>query len=258
MDGVMTGPQHPDARRFEEARLFNDLATFRDLERRIVALPTEAERGKAFEVFAEAYLATQAVIQAEEAWPFAATPLSIRQELHLGDTDLGVDGIVRTRLGELQAYQVKFRTGRPSLTWTELSTFLGLADYVPRRILFTNCDDIADVLEERRGFYCIRGSDLDRLESGDFEALLGWLQQRPVAPPKKTPRPDQCEAIAAICDAYERMTGSLPSWPAARARPWCSFGPQSTCDVAGFSCSSPPLHSSARPCTYGCGRQAGK
>ena len=106
--------------------------------------------------------------------------------------------------GELQAYQVKFRSARPFLTWTELSTFLGLADYVPRRILFTNCDEIAPVLEERRGFYCIRGNDLDRLEAGDFAVLLGWLQQRPVPPPKKTPRPDQREAIAAICDGLKQ------------------------------------------------------
>jgi predicted helicase len=185
--------------------LLDDLLTFRDLEQRISALPTEAERGKAFEVFAEAYLATQAVIQAEEACPFAATPPSIREELHLGRADLGIDGIVRTRLGELQAYQVKFRSGRPSLTWTELSTFLGLADYVPRRILFTNCDDIADILERRRGFYCIRGSDLDRLEPGDFEALLGWLQQRPVAPPRKTPRPDQQGAINSVIEGLRQQ-----------------------------------------------------
>ncbi|MCX5734392.1 MAG: Helicase associated domain protein [candidate division NC10 bacterium] len=200
----MTGPRHPDARRFVEAGLFSELATFRELERRISALPSERERGKAFEVFAEAYLATQAVIQAEEVWPFAVTPPSIREELHLGSADLGVDGIVRARLGELQAYQVKFRSARPSLTWTELSTFLGLADYVPRRILFTNCDDIAEVLEERRGFYCIRGSDLDRLEADDFAVLLGWLRHRPIAPPKKTPRPDQREAIAAICDGLRK------------------------------------------------------
>ena len=180
----MDGPRHPDARRFIGAGLFDGLSTFRELEQRIAALPTEGERGDAFEGFAEAYLATQAIIQANEVWPFAATPPSIRRELRLGETDLGVDGIVKSRLGEFQAYQVKFRTARPSLTWRELSTFVALADYVPRRILFTNCDDIADVLEKRRGFYCIRGSDLDRLETGDFTVLVGWLQQRPVPPPQ--------------------------------------------------------------------------
>ena len=200
----MDGPRHPHARRFIESGLFDKLSTFRELEQRIAVLPTEGGRGDAFEVFAEAYLATQAIIQADEVWPFAATPPSVKRELRLGGADLGVDGIVKSRLGEFQAYQVKFRSARPFLTWTELSTFLGLADYVPRRILFTNCDDIADVLEKRRGFYCIRGNDLDRLEPGDFAALLGWLQQRPTPPPKKTPRDDQHEAIAAICDGLRQ------------------------------------------------------
>ena len=204
IDGVPTEPRHPAAGRVVESGLFDALSTFGELEQRISSLPTEGERGEAFEVFAEAYLVTQAIIQAEEVWPFAATPASVRRELRLGKTDLGVDGIVRTRLGDLQAYQVKFRTARPSLTWTELSTFLGLADYVPRRILFTNCDDIADVLEKRRGFYCIRGSDLDRLEPSDFEVLLGWLRHLLIPPPKKTPRPDQREAIAAICGGLKQ------------------------------------------------------
>jgi superfamily II DNA or RNA helicase len=212
MGSTMDGPRHPDARRFVDAGLFDSLSTFRELERRIVALPTEGDRGNAFEVFAEAYLATQAIIQADEVWPFAASPPSIRRELRLGEADLGVDGIVRTRLGEFQAYQVKFRSARPSLTWTELSTFVGLADYVPRRILFTNCEDIAAVLEERRGFFCIRGSDLDRLEADDFAVLLGWLRHRPVPPPKKRPRPDQREAIDAICDGLrmgDRVTAVM-------------------------------------------------
>ena len=204
MGNATEGPRHPKVRGFVAFGLFERLSTFRELEQRIAALLTEGERGDAFEVFAEAYLATQAIIQADDVWPFAAVPPSIRRELRLGETDLGVDGIVKSRLGELQAYQVKFRSARVALTWTDLSTFVGLADYVPRRILFTNCVDVAAVLEERRGFYCIRGSDLDRLEPGDFAVIVGWLQQRPVPPPKKTPRPDQDEAIAAICDGLRQ------------------------------------------------------
>ena len=45
--------------------------------------------------------------------PLLLTPPSIRRELRLGETDLGVDGIVKSRLGEFQAYQVKFRSARP-------------------------------------------------------------------------------------------------------------------------------------------------
>ncbi len=86
---------------------------------------------------------------------------------------MGVDGIFETHLGQFNAYQAKFRSGRPSLNWTELSTFMGLTDQVEQRVVITNCNDLSQVMNERSGFYCIRGSDLDRLEPRDFRAILG-------------------------------------------------------------------------------------
>ncbi|MGD0651406.1 MAG: hypothetical protein ABSA97_09765 [Verrucomicrobiia bacterium] len=92
--------------------LFRSLSSFHDLECRISALPSE-ERGDAFEVFAEAYLATQPTPQAKEVWPFDVIPPSLKDRLALGrGRDMGVDGVFETRLGEFNAYQVKFRTGR--------------------------------------------------------------------------------------------------------------------------------------------------
>ena len=49
--------------------LFDAIGTFGELENRISALPTNQDRGDAFEVFAEAYLATQKIVAAEEVWP---------------------------------------------------------------------------------------------------------------------------------------------------------------------------------------------
>lgn len=57
---------HPAASRFLNNGLFDELATFMDFEARISALPTTKEIGDAFEVFAEAYLATQKIAQAAE------------------------------------------------------------------------------------------------------------------------------------------------------------------------------------------------
>jgi hypothetical protein len=37
--------------------------------------------------------------------------------------DLGADGVYRTWAAQYNVYQLKFRTGRPALTWKELSTF---------------------------------------------------------------------------------------------------------------------------------------
>ena len=44
-------------------------------------------------------------------------------------------------------------------------------------MLLTNCDELPAVLNERQGFFCIRGSDLDRLEAGDFRAIEAWLYE---------------------------------------------------------------------------------
>ena len=55
----MAKPKHPKTQSFVRQEHFADVYHFAELEQRISALPTNEERGNAFEVFAEAYLATQ-------------------------------------------------------------------------------------------------------------------------------------------------------------------------------------------------------
>jgi hypothetical protein len=59
--GATSGARHSRANHFSASGLFSGLTSFDELEQRIVDLPTPQERGDAFEVFAEAYLATQKV-----------------------------------------------------------------------------------------------------------------------------------------------------------------------------------------------------
>ena len=134
------------------------MASFTELENLIAELSDEQSRGDAFEVFAEAYPATQRKHDASKVWPLTSVPTTILQTLGLGQQDYGVDGVFQTLLGHFNAYQVKFRTSRPALTWRELSTFMGLADssHIRSRVLFTNCDELPSVLNERQGFFCIR------------------------------------------------------------------------------------------------------
>ena len=172
----MMSPSHPKTRSYFQRGLFDGLASFRELEGRVSGLATEGERGDAFEVFAEAYLATVAVEKAKHVWPGVSVPHSLRKRLALTIGDKGVDGIFETQLGEYHAYQAKVRTGRLSLTWDELSTFIGLADRVDQRVLITNCDRFADVVKQRTGFYAITGNDLDKLELQDFAAIRAWLE----------------------------------------------------------------------------------
>jgi predicted helicase len=119
---------------------------------------------------------------------------------------MGVDGVFETRLGRFNAYQVKFRTGRTSLTWQELSTFMGLSDQVSERVLFTNSDDLPVVMNQRHDFYCIRGSDLDKLEACDFEAIAAWLRGAIAVRKKKQPQPHQQEALNAILPTLKKQS----------------------------------------------------
>ena len=141
-------------------------------------------------------------------WPHGSVPLDILKNLGLTVLDKGVDGVLQTLLGQFNAYQVKFRTGRPSLTWRELSTFFGLTDSlsIHNRVVFTNCDEFPDNLKDRRGFFCIRGSDLDRLEAADFRAIEAWLADSVFIALKKSPDKDhrhQAEALDALLPALQ-------------------------------------------------------
>jgi predicted helicase len=180
-------PKHPRTR--------YGLESFADLETRIAALPTEKDRGDAFEVFAEAYLTTQKIVEAEAVWPDDQVPISVLRECRLPLKDMGADGVYKTLSGQYNAYQSKFRTGRPKLDWTKLSTFMGLTDQVGERVLFTNCDELAEVMDDRSGFFCIRGNDLERLTRDDLEAIVGWLRGSVVTPKRKGPKPHQSDAL---------------------------------------------------------------
>ena len=201
----MATARHPKATFFVQRQLFSGLTSFAELEQKIAALPDEQSRGAAFEVFAEAYLATQRKYDAAQVWPHGSVPLDILKNLSLTQQDQGVDGVLQTLLGQFNAYQIKFRTGRPALTWRELSTFIGLADspHIHSRVLLTNCDELPAVLNDRQGFFCIRGSDLDRLEAGDFRAIEAWLADAAFIAPKKSPQLHQTEALDALLPALQ-------------------------------------------------------
>lgn len=201
----MTKARHPKAAAFVRQNLFAGLTSFEDLESRIAGLPDAQSRGDAFEVFAEAYLATQRKHDAATVWPLASAPTQTLQRLGLATQDYGIDGVFQTLLGHLNVYQVKFRTNRPALTWRELSTFMGLADspQIHSRILFTNCNELPSVINDRQGFFCIRGSDLDRLEASDFQAIEAWLADSAFTAPRKQPLPHQTEALEALLPALE-------------------------------------------------------
>ena len=200
----MNLPRHPKARLFHSLGLVTGVQSFTQLEARTAALPTEQARGAAFEVFAEACLVTQRIYQAREVWPGNSMPPVLRQQLRLPVADMGVDGVFVTSADEPACYQVKFRNGRPALTFGELSNFYGLADFAGPRLVFTNCDKVAPVAQERLGAIFIRGSDLDRLTPEDFRIIEAWLAEQPDQPKKKEPKPHQRAALNNIVAGLSR------------------------------------------------------
>jgi hypothetical protein len=72
---VMPKAKHFKAAAYVHSQLFAGLTSFAQLESRIAALPDEKTRGDAFEVFAEAYLATQRKHDAAHVWPHGSVPL---------------------------------------------------------------------------------------------------------------------------------------------------------------------------------------
>ena len=196
--------RHPWAKSKLALDVLQGAKTFKEVEERIAALPTELERGAVFEVFAEAWLTTQRMPRAREIWPSATVPLCLQETLRLPLKDMGVDGVFETYSDESVCYQVKFRSGRPSLNWTELSKFFGLADFAHSRLLFTNCDDVSKIAESRRDVVFVRGSDLDALTADDLRIIERWLLQQPATVAKKVPRPDQQRAVDDIARGFER------------------------------------------------------
>ena len=67
-------------------------------------------------------------------------------------------------------------------------------------------------MDDRSGFFCIRGTDLERLMKEDLEAVADWLRGAVFTPKRKEPRPHQSEALAGILaglDEHDRVTAVM-------------------------------------------------
>src|SRR5215469_6897317 len=178
--------KHANAGRLVQRGLYDGLRSFTELEHRICALGDENTKivGDALEIFVEAYLATHQKLQADAVWLVGQVPLEIRQQLNLPKDAKGIDGVFRTRTGSLVPYQVKFRSQRAYLTYTEIAPFLGLTERATDRIVFTNSNELAQDVKNRDAIRAVRGIDFDDLTGDDFRVISCWLRERPVTIPK--------------------------------------------------------------------------
>ena len=198
--------KHYSAAKLIRRGLYDDLESFAQLEQRISQLGDENTKvvGDAFEVFVEGYLATHQKLQAETVWLVGQIPLEIRQKLNLPKDAKGIDGVFRTRTGTLVPYQVKFRSQRAYLTFTEVAPFLGITERADDRIVFTNSNELADDAKNRDAMRTVRGIDFDDLTADELRAISGWLRQQPTPIPKPSPYPYQVKALSDIAETLTR------------------------------------------------------
>ena len=179
--------------------------------RRIKESP-KTERGDAFEVFVEAYLATQKISQAREIWPSKAYTSELITRFNLGPRPtVGNDGLYETVTGDWYAYEAKFRS-KENLTWAEISSFFGRTEQFDQRVVITPCNYLASEIEDAPNTTIIRGNDLARLKKEDFDAIHQWLEGITIKAERKSRDPHQFDALKVITPAlknHDRVTAVM-------------------------------------------------
>ena len=189
--------------------LIENIQTWDKLEKRIAELPTEIQRGNAFEEFCHALFLLDPVFQFKEVYRQNEIPHSIRERLgYPGIQDIGIDGVGVTDDGRIFAYQAKFRSDRKvTPTLRELSTFFTVSDKADWRITISNANKLPSSIDDRVRQSRILADRFDALDADFFDRLADYLKtQRITQPAKKSPHITQQEAIEAAVSYYEKNT----------------------------------------------------
>ena len=185
--------------------LVDNIQSWDTLEKRIADLPTEIERGNAFEEFCHAFFLLDPVFQFKNVYRQNEIPPSIRERLgYHGIQDIGIDGVGITDDDQIFAYQAKFRSDRKTTpTLRELSTFFTVSDKADWRITIANSNKLPSSIDDRVRQSRILADRFDSLEPDFFDRLANYLKTQCIIPPvKKSPHITQQEAIEAAVLYY--------------------------------------------------------
>lgn len=186
--------------------LIENVNTWDKLEKKIAELPSEQQRGAAFEEFCHAFFLLDPVFQFKEVYRQNDIPPSVRERLgYPGIQDIGIDGIGINDDGKIYAWQAKFRSDRKTTpTLRELSTFFTVSDKADWRITISNANKLPPAIDDRVRQSRILADRFDALEPDFFDRLADYLKSRRLTPPaKKSPHITQKEAIAAAVSHYK-------------------------------------------------------
>ncbi|MCX5721037.1 MAG: Helicase associated domain protein [Nitrospirae bacterium] len=192
----------PILRRFD----WNEIKSWDGLEKAISGLPTQQDRGEAFEEFSEALLELHKdYYQATKIWRFRNVPDEILERLGCSNRqDMGIDGMILHCDDTLTAYQSKFRLDRSDIpSQRELSTFYMVSDRADFRLIIANVEDLPRVVRERKAHGQYLVDSLLNLPEEFFASLQEYVfHEKPKVGPPLEPRPFQLQAIDAVIDGF--------------------------------------------------------
>ncbi len=198
--------------------------SWKQLERDIESLPTIKAKGDVFEEFVYFYfLYHDALYQISKLHcPVALNgsfPQDVLKKLRLEKKDHGVDGVYITHLGQWIAFQAKFRSGRQSITYYELSTFWTEAEYADGRLIISNTKSLPILASKKAGHTAILCDVLDALDGRFFVALQNYAKNKTAQVPRaiKTPRPYQATIL-------EDLQAGLAANPRGKLIAACGIG----------------------------------
>jgi superfamily II DNA or RNA helicase len=191
--------KHNQSNWFLKQSFFEGLKSFRDFETRTETLGNTKEVGDAFEILVEAFLHLDPVLNAKEVWLVGNVPLSIRRRLNLPADSKGIDGVYEDAAGNLIPYQAKYRTDKDTLSYTEVSSFLGVTEEsLQDRVIFTNARSLAADISNRKGLRSVRAAQFHGLTEEDFTRIQAWLCDKKTDLKRWEPKPHQRKAIEEI------------------------------------------------------------
>ncbi|MSU46460.1 MAG: DEAD/DEAH box helicase [Lacunisphaera sp.] len=162
-------------------------------------LANTKEVGDAFEILVEAYLCLNPVLKAKDVWLVGDVPSRIRTRLNLPAGTKGIDGVYEDTGGNLIPYQAKYRTDKNILSYTEVSSFLGVTEEsLKDRVIFTNARELAGDITKRKGLRSVRAAQFHSLEQEDFSRINAWLCDKKPEFKRWSPLPHQKEAVEII------------------------------------------------------------
>ena len=197
---------NPYSREILKKNIFKNINSFYELEKRIANTGSigrrgiETTKGDIFEIFIEALLSVNKKYQKSRVYPSFATPTKIKNELSISliKSEMGFDGVYVEKQ-KVSTYQVKYRNSvSGTLTWKDLSTFIGVSEKAHKRHLFTNINKISNEFSKKQRVVITSRKDLIKLKDFEFKEIENWLYQKKTFIKKHKPENFQKKAIKDI------------------------------------------------------------